>query len=93
MIAPTERIETGLETFHGLIEGHSAKRPDAIALRTRERELSYGELNSLANALACEIHEVVVQRSFIAAFLDDGLESAAALLQACHPTIRRAPPG
>jgi non-ribosomal peptide synthetase component F len=42
----------GEQGLHQLFEGEAARRPEAVALISREEELSYGELNARANRMA-----------------------------------------
>lgn len=46
--------------FHQLFEVQVEKRPDAVAVVYDQRQVTYGELNRLANALARHLHELSV---------------------------------
>jgi len=46
------------QPVHRLIEHNAAVRPDAIALLMGEREMSYAELNALANGLAYKLMQL-----------------------------------
>jgi amino acid adenylation domain-containing protein len=66
---------------HQHIEAHAAARPDAIALKFKDQQLTYGELNQRANQLAHYLMQVgVTAGERVAVCTQPSLESIVSLL-------------
>ncbi len=48
--------------IHELFEKQAEQRPDAIALKFRDQQMTYGELNTRANQLAHRLRELELCR-------------------------------
>jgi non-ribosomal peptide synthetase component F len=51
-----------LDCLLPLVLGQASKHPDAIAVRTKKRRVTYGELNDLVNKFAGSMRRVGVER-------------------------------
>jgi len=77
----TERAYPHGQLIHQLFEAHAAARPEAIAVRQGELTVSYGELDTRANALAHSLREQgVVPGTRVAILLDRSIDLLASLL-------------
>jgi arthrofactin-type cyclic lipopeptide synthetase C len=69
------------QPLHGLFEAQVRRRPDAVAVQTGERSLSYRELNERANRLAHHLRELGVQPDArVAICVERGLDLVVGLL-------------
>ncbi|MDX9669520.1 MULTISPECIES: non-ribosomal peptide synthase/polyketide synthase [unclassified Pseudomonas] len=69
------------QPLHGLFEAQVRRRPDAVAVQTGERSLSYRELNERANRLAHHLRELGVQPDVrVAICVERGLDLVVGLL-------------
>ena len=64
----TDPMSQETKVIHEQFEARVAETPDAIAVACGEREISYGELNSRANAVANELIRRGISRGTLAAF-------------------------
>jgi yersiniabactin nonribosomal peptide synthetase len=72
-------------TLHGLVARQAARRPDAVAVVTEERELSYRELSLYAYRLARRLHDLRVKpNTLVAVAMEKGWEQVAAVLGILH---------
>jgi amino acid adenylation domain-containing protein len=77
----TESEYPSASSVHELFELQVERSPDSIALTFGEQRLSYRELNERSNQLAHRLLRAGVERgSFVAMFLDRGLDSVVATL-------------
>eukprot|EP00667_Euglena_gracilis_P000375 EG_transcript_375 len=69
------------ELWHELMEAQAARQPGAVAVISGALTLTYAELNTMANQLACylyAVHRVRLERA-VALFLERGLEIPVAI--------------
>ncbi|UCA51878.1 amino acid adenylation domain-containing protein [Streptomyces sp. WA6-1-16] len=81
--SPQSRIGAGREPrlLHELFEARAAEQPDAPALRTPDRTVTYAELDAAANALAAALREHGTGPDLpVAVLLDPGAELTTAAL-------------
>ncbi|MBK8027136.1 MAG: AMP-binding protein [Chloroflexi bacterium] len=76
--AGTIRSATAPAALHGWVEHHAAHTPDRTALKSRDQHLAYQTFNAAANRFARRIAPVAPPRSFVATYLDDGVETITA---------------
>ena len=67
--------------IHQYIEAHSINRPDAIALRCKQSQSTYGQLHEYTNQLAYYLNSLgVSNEDRVAVCLEPSLEVAVSLL-------------
>jgi amino acid adenylation domain-containing protein len=67
--------------LHQLFEEQAERTPDAVAVESAERSLTYGELERAANRLAHELRTLGVERgSLVGLFVDRSTDTVVALL-------------
>ena len=84
------------DTIYSLVAENARKTPNKVALRDRQRAISYGELVSCVDALAGDLHRNGVKAGErVAVWLPSRLETAVALLACsrngyvCCPSLHR----
>ncbi|NLV23654.1 MAG: amino acid adenylation domain-containing protein, partial [Deltaproteobacteria bacterium] len=69
------------QILHRLFEEQAALRPDAVAVRDQQRQLTYGELNARANRIAHDLREKgVAPDTLVGLSLERSVDLAAAIL-------------
>jgi amino acid adenylation domain-containing protein len=77
VVTPLPRCAGVIELF----ERHAARAPDAAAIASEDRALTYGELNARANELASHLRRTGIGRGdFVAVLLPRSLEQCVAVL-------------
>ena len=67
--------------IHQYIEAHLISRPDAIAVRFKQSQSTYGELHAHSNQLACYLNSLgVSDEDRVVVCLEPSLEIAVSLL-------------
>jgi len=84
------------DTIYSLVADNARKTPNKVALRDRQRAISYGELVACVDALAGDLHRNGVKAGErVAVWLPSRLETAVALLACsrngyvCCPSLHR----
>jgi len=84
------------DTFYTLMAAHARARPDELALRDRERSVSWKTLEALTDALAADLREQgLVQGDRVCIWMSNRIEVVVAFLAcsregfACNPSLHR----
>ena len=82
------------DTFYSLMADQAAARPDALALRDRERRLTWGQVKRWTDAVAAELHTAGVDRGErVSIWLSNRAEAVIAFLACarngyvCNPSL------